>query len=645
MKNKIPFQNMGVLTNPLSKGRVLQIDQRITAQLVEKLTLFLLLLLHIFATCTLLPPWEVLRSEPLLYVDHPIHTERTHIYREALYQSGLPWGYDPAISAGLVITPKQDVGAKPIQVFGLFLPFLSPGAVERLFVFLVVLTFPLWTFFACRRLNIPIGAQVWIMIVLLGPAWLYGMLPKFFTWGVVAFAAASYFSPFVLALFINFLDHPSVRSYLFFLFAGSVLFLLHILGPVVLVPALGYLALTYEPLPKNWRVATFFLPVGIVLLNSFWLIPFLMAFLGMPQPPYPPPLSAMLMEPHMTYLSWSDLAAALTFPRLVLAIGGLVLAGFGLVALRIFAGNGTVKSFTISTVFGLLLKFLGSFLPVVVLMQPARFIVPTFALMTIPVGVGLFTFLKKAKLPVGLSGLVVIILVACGAVFMGKPEAIPLPSSPYPLTKFIKGQTSPSDRLLVQSLGAGNFEPHAFPLVFDREVIGNNFPERSDPTQFLRTWLWGKELSGWSPHALRSVLDRWGISWVFTLTTEAQTLFTEVTGDSGIEVGRYHAFEIIGDHSRVLIGKGQVQAKINSLELTDLHPENGLIVLRYRYHPGWETASGLPVDQYPIPEDPFGFIALKDPPDMVMLSFNPWKMLRAPWPNAEPNYEPAGKDR
>ena len=596
---------------------------------LERLALALVLILHVGATCILLPPWEALRPEPLRFRDHGIHTHRVHVYRQGLLQSGLPWGYDPTLSAGVVVDPAQDIGAKPQQVLGVLLPFLPPGTIVRLFLFLATLTFPLWMLLSCRRLGLPTDTQVWVMVALLIPAWLYDNLQGYFLAGLASFAAASYFAPYVLSLFLLFLAQPGGRTYMAFLSTAAVLFLLHVEGPMVLLPVLIVYTLMARPLAWRWRTATLLAPLGIVALNAFWFVPFVLAYGGMPRPPWPR-IPALAIGPHMTYENWSELVGALTAPRLAITGLGLGLAVYGCAVLCRSLNRRIVTAFALAAAFAFVLKFFGSFVPVLVQFQPARFLVPGFALLTLPVGAALAALAKQTRLPSGLCAVGVILLMVPAALWLGQPLSLPLPPSPDPLADFAAQHTTAMERLLIES--KRDYEPKIFALAFQREVIGHTFPVLFDPAQFRRHTLWGRHLSAWSPTELYATLERWGIAWVLAHSKEALSLLAQATGNVGETVGEYQAFRMPGPPTKFLVGQGQVIARVNRLELTGLRPENGLIVLRYRYHPAWQTTAGLPISQYPIPEDPSGFLALRNPPESITLSFHPWAMLRAPWP-------------
>jgi hypothetical protein len=594
------------------------------------------LLMHVLAACFFFPPWEAVRSEPLYAVDYPVHTHRVYVYREAFFESGLPWGYDPAVSAGTVMNPHNDIGAKPQQILGLLVPFVSPGAMVRMFLFLVVLTFPLWTLLSCRRFGIPSDVQVCVMLALIAPAWFLQQLSTFWFTGVVGFAAASYFTIYVFALFISFLRKPQRKNYIAFCLAGALLFLLHSLGPLALLPALAFASLTWRPLSYRWRAALMLAPVIILALNAFWLMPYLFDWEMLnPAWNWLPVLSNV--DRHLTYDNWSELFAKFSRPLwLGPQILALSVALYGFLVMRRLLERRIVIAIAIVSAFALFLSYFGSFVPAFARFQPVRFILPAFIFLAIPVGMALSTSLKRIGLPVGASVACATVILIVPAVWLGWLKPLPLPPSSDAFADFVTEQTTPADRLLIQSPDGhrhGGFETKIFPLRFKREVIGSTFSAVHDPAQFLDKVLLGRELKDWTKDELKATLDRWGVSWVFTANSEGQALFTNTIGSPVAELGLYRAFRVSpAPATRFLLGAGVMEAKVNRIELKDLRSKDGLIVIRYRYHPSWRAKPDMPVFSYPIAEDPSGFIALKDPPETVTLHFDPLALMAKPWP-------------
>jgi hypothetical protein len=601
------------------------------------------LFMHIAAACFFFPPWEAVRPEPLYAVEYPVHTHRVHVYRQAFFESGLPWGYDPAVSAGTVMNPHNDIGAKPQQVLGLLLPFVSPGAIVRIFLFLAVLSFPVWTLLTCRRLGIPSDVQVCVMVALIAPAWLLQQLSTFFFTGLVGFAAASYFTIYVFALFISFLRKPQGKNYIAFCLGGALLFLLHSLGPLALLPALAFASLTWRPLSRRWRAAAMLAPVIILTLNAFWLVPYLLDWEMLnPAWNWLPVLSNV--DRHLTYDNWTEFVAKLSRPLwLGPQILALSLALYGLLVMKKVVERRIVTAIAIVSAFALFLSYFGSFVPGFARFQPVRFILPAFVFLAIPVGMALSILVKRIGLPVGVSVACAAVILALPAVWLGWLKQLPLPPSPDPFAQFVIEQTTPADRLLIQSPDGyrhGRFETKIFPLRFEREVIGSNFSAVHDPAQFLDKVLLGRELKDWPKGELKTALDRWGVSWVFTVNSEGHVLLADTIGNSGVSVGDYQAFRISTAPTKFLMGDGLIEAKVNRIELTKLRPQNGLIVIRYRYHPSWRANPDMPVFSYPIPEDPSGFIAVKDPPETITLRFDPLALMAKPWPKNLNTLEP-----
>ena len=153
---------------------------------------------HLSSLFLLLPFTEVFKDEPILFSDHAVHAHRIHYYRSLVYRGELPWGVDPEVSAGTLLRPSHDVGAKPQQILSLFFPMLSPGRLVRFFVFVVALFAPLCTLVASRSLKFTTDQQLWAVLCLLAPLWFYKWITFYLYYGLVSFAAASFGGPIAL---------------------------------------------------------------------------------------------------------------------------------------------------------------------------------------------------------------------------------------------------------------------------------------------------------------------------------------------------------------------------------------------------------------------------------------------------------------
>lgn len=599
------------------------------------LPLAIVLALHLGLCFVMLPPQEIIRPEPILWADYAVHTHRVYVYREALAEGAWPWGYDPAVAAGMAISANEGIGAKPLQIAGALLPFLPPGMVVRLWLFLTALSMPLWILLSARRFGLPMDTWGWMVLALIVPVWFTGWFGAYLTFGLASFAAASFLVPYVMICFLQFVQHPRFGGLLKFWILASVLFLLHVVGPVVLVPALAIITLAARGIPPKWRLGLIATPLVVLLVNAFWLVPFALGLRAPPQPwvrsvPLEVEGPGRLVSRHLTHSGWGEVREEVLSPKGLLALLVLALIIYGVKVFRRYAGDRAALCLAVAGGTAIALRFFGSFLPVTIRMQPIRFILPGLALLAIPAGLGMASLARKVRLPAGLSAAGAALLVAVVAPFAGGPKGPRLPDLPLPLKVFVERHTAPDERLLVQS--GPFYEPRVLPLVLDREVVGNTFPVEGDPAQFLRHALLGRRLEDWSAENLRTALDRWGIAWVFTRTEAAERLVAAATDSPGMPVGDYRAFRALSRPSRFLVGQGAVTAKVNRIDLTNLVAEDGLVVLRYRYHPAWETTSGVRIERYEIPEDPRGFLAVRNPPPEVSLRFDAWGMLTAKWP-------------
>ncbi len=452
-----------------------------------RLALLTVLLLHMAATCYVLPPTAIPRDDSLPGNDYPVHTHRVYLMQVALREGGLPWGYDPNLSAGFAIDPAQDTG-KPQQILGVLLPFLHPATVVALFAFVVLLAGPLLLVLACCHMKLTLSVQAWVLISILAPLWLInGLLYQFMVFGMVAYVASAFASPWAMTHFLRFIDQPTVWRWLGFTTAGCFLFLLHVVGPMAIVTPLVLYTLLARPLAVRWRMATMLTPLLIAALNAFWFVPLMLA-LGMPRPPWAD-VPAQLLHKFFMFKSWAELAAHLTLLEMALYALGVGAALAGLMLLVKKAGRRAAIACGLAGFSCLFLGLFGSFVPVIVYMQPLRLLIPATVFLGLPVGVLVEAFLRKIRVAPELAAVVIAVELAGLTVFQGWLQPMQQTSASQVLKGFVMEHTSPGDRLLIQSLDQ---QTKAMPLSLGREVIGDTFPVLNDPIQFEANSVFGK---------------------------------------------------------------------------------------------------------------------------------------------------------
>ena len=312
-------------------------------------------------------------------------------------------------------------------------------------------------------------------------------------------------------------------------------------------------------------------------------------------------------------------------------------------------------AFAIAIVVGLGLKFGGSFVPVLVEMQPARFLLPTFALMSLPAAMTANWICDRMRVPdvIGVAALTVTLLGLTQlrldgdgksgrthtdfagrtqvekANFLSLPGAVPQPGGFDELIEFIRRSTSEGDRLLVQTRIQAEQTILAHHL--DREIIGNAYPNTADQSNFLLERLWGQPVDQWQTQPFLDALRRWNVRWVLVHRKSARLLCDQALGN-GEPVGPYHAYQVEFEGKDALSVRASVRASVNRLEISVVEAKDDVLVVPYRYHPAFYCEQGCELVRHSIPEDPLGFIAIRDPKPSMTLLFSPAAYFSETWP-------------
>jgi hypothetical protein len=103
-----------------------------------------------------------------------------------------------------------------------------------------------------------------------------------------------------------------------------------------------------------------------------------------------------------------------------------------------------------------------------------------------------------------------------------------------------------------------------------------------------------------------------------------QWLEREPSVEKAGRVGPFHIYRVRHAASFMLAGRGRVRATADGLHLTELTPDpDGKVVLSYHYFRSLRTREGVPLGETRRPNDPFGFITLRNPPPEVTIVNDP----------------------
>ena len=601
-------------------------------------SILIVFILHVLAISIFFPPNEWFKNTPLRYKDYPVHTYRVEIFKESFFQNGIPWGYDTSVGAGLVLNPGHAIGARGMQVLSIFVPFLNASQVVRISIPLFLLLLPFCIVYALISLKIEEKYHFYILLSALLPFWFVRRIFLFATVGMASFILASFLALLVLALFVRYLNEKDSRTYFYLVIVSSFGFMIHPLGVFVILPVLVFftIKLFFSDFLYGLRLAL--LPVSIIALNIFWFYPFVMARFVMPDYSEPQPLPPPDFIPHLTNADVNELLIRFTdLTNLSLLVFSVLLFSVGIFYLYKKLHRTIFYAFSFSIIFGLLITYSGSFIDGFADFQPLRFLNVTVVIMAVPMGVAIYELMLRSNLINEYSQYAILTIIVILAIALGRPWKFTLMNENPLIVQYINANVDAKDRVALQSKDGylrGDYDSRIVPLVSDVEIIGSNFPKIYDPPQFLSTMFMGKEITKWKAASLGETLEAWDITKVITRTDEAEKLFASLLGQPVDSIGPYRFFETGKISNKVLIGEGEVVARLNEIHVNNIVTDRGAIVLKYRFHPAWEVSDGAELFRYQVSEDPAGLIGIRNISGSELnLSFNSLSMLTRKWPD------------
>lgn len=590
---------------------------------------------HVWATCRALPPSAIWDFPVLAHDDYGVHSHRAHVFREALRSTGDTWGCDPCVGCGIVLQPTQEVGSAIYDVGALLFPRAETGRLITAMTWCAILVAPLLLAGAARLLQFDSEQIAWVLLIEVGILWLTPAHTALLVFGMVAFFLASYLCLFVLALYEWFLRRPTTVRYLGVVLGASLLFLVHPFGPLAIALGVGWLILAQPAVRWTWRVAAILTPLPVAALNAFWLVPVLK---GVHAPP-PPWLTGLnLTLPYWNWRGWGDLLAQLASPftagmALLLVFSALTLVGIG--RQRSVA---TAIALGLTLLVNLLLYLGGSFWAPTRFLQSIRFVAVFLNLGALLTGYSLAILLRRLRLPrfapaaayVGVGAALVAGVGFFGIHLANRPDAVGL-------IDFVQHGTVAGDRVMLEAAGPYPWVGRGLPVATNREVISTAFPDLFDPIQFLSSRLFGHARDSLSFDRAGEMLGRYGVNWVIVREGPWKEYFRKLHGAPEATLGPYEAFHVSREHSRFLVGTGEVHASVNRLELRNVGSPHDYVVLRYRYHPGWTCDPPSTVEPHPTDDGGGGLLLIRHPSPTTVLRFDTARALRTPWPAPDPS--------
>ncbi len=624
--------------------------------MVDKKTIIISLLL-LSAACVgmsfvFFAPRDMLSGEPVYSDDYSLHFSTALAARTFWGGWGRCWGYDPHFLAGFPNCALANADNKAWELVVTTLgPLLGFGRAFKAYLLGFLFFFPFLPYAAARNFELT-------RVQALGCAWLsfflfYLSLPKdFVLWGMTAYIVSCFASVYVLSLLYRLMaGFFSVRLYCWTAVCTSLLLLNHILSPMHIVLPAGLLYVLYGC--RSSRSRLFFItaiPFLVAAANMFWLAPVFDFLNDKTTNPEHYEFTLQIknfLEPLSVYGNQRR-ATAHCVPSLNSTFIDAVLMVLGLFGLRHWWINGRRRlaaAMGAGILCAFLITFYGSHTPFFAQFQPQRFACALNSLLLIPAGIGLaicLDLLFRARLRYESLMLSVLLFV-----MLYQPAVRPfltiarnglyrlnctMPQPVAELIGFLGRHTTPEGRILIEDSESinkpGYFEPEAyygthlpglFPLLLKREYLCGPrpmYPIQHSFASFTRGVLFDRPIAGYTLTELRSAFDVFNVRWIVCWLDESRSFFNALPHyirPLGT-VGRFAVYEVLREPSFFIKGSGRVTSDYNRLELTDVQPEDGEVIISYHWMKYLTTDTGAVIERAMVGGDPVGFIKIKNPP-------------------------------
>jgi hypothetical protein len=224
-----------------------------------------------------------------------------------------------------------------------------------------------------------------------------------------------------------------------------------------------------------------------------------------------------------------------------------------------------------------------------------------------------------------------------------RPLAVGLREPMWQLIRWIKANTDNTARIMIEDQLRlwERTEPESLhwtpllPVLTGRQYVGGLYQCAFIKHHFVSFGDWhlaGRHIRDWSAEELQRFLRRYNVGWIITwsrasvrkeggrpLSTDVFaampfcSLVAELPRLTGRpDENRYFVFKVSAPPGFFLRGRGRVlRVDYDLIELAELVPQEGLIVISYHWQDGLEAEPQVQLTAVRVGDDPVGFIAIK----------------------------------
>lgn len=596
---------------------------------------FLLLFLHSLFIFNQFPSFSHLtNSSPIYYRDHALHYSFARMGKNFFLDHLTNWGYVPYFMAGFPKTPLFDASDNPIDIFMVLVGFLPEAYAYKFYIVLIGFLPPLLFFLTCRNFGFDPRESLVGMFLSMFFFWL-DVPYRMYIWGMVNFMIISFLCPYLISLVYKAFSKRQGWSYLKLGFLCPLITMTHLLSLTLwIIPFLVSIAIFRKNLQKNDWIKIGIVAIVTILVNFFWIKP-LFTFLH-------------YKIPSGYALTITSLSTFISFQFLKQSALGIFLTFLGAMGLFQLWQEGDKKRFYLFSFSAIplgLMAYGGAFWSVTRNIEPLRYACPYQVYIILPAIIGFFRLVKKAD---SISshkriGIVIVLVIGVFAAVGGRfvhnafdkrPFTTVLHRDIQNLFNFLKEKTDSSGRVLVEN--SSHHDRHGkgieyfgvyllsiFPEKINREIIGG--PQHDAYIQhgfveFIDGMLFRRDIQLFSSEQIREYLNLYNISWIVCWSGVSRKYFETAPGLFQVEnrIGKFSTFSVIRPASSFFYkGDGEIKADYNKIEINNIIPQDGEIIIKYHWLETLKTDPPHKIEPVLLMDDPTGFIRILDPSSKI----------------------------
>lgn len=620
----------------------------------KKLCTFILILFFVlsaFLTTVFFKPGDIFSNTPIYTDDYSMHFSQCISARRFLSSYGKCWGYDPFFLAGFprgVLHP--DIMLWQFFYFALS-PVLGEGFAFKLYVLLFLVLYPFCIYGAARNFNF--SREISLIASALAILFFHSSFAiGFVYWGMVSYVIVCFFSIYVFSLFYRLFEGFSWKRYVFATVGASLLFLMHVLALIhIFIPILLLYGFSVRKLTRFQHVMVLLIPCIVAGFNSFWLILVAEFFHHKTTRPENYEFTLQIKNVFEAFKVYIMQKRSIdpNVPILNNTFFEVILLLFGCCGFYLWYKKRQLSllvPFLGGVVFIFVVAYFGSHTPFFAQFQPQRFTIPLSLLLVIPASAGVFVVMKDIFYQRNAVSVAFILCVVF--VLLYRPVIRPFgifykykvwrlncefPDQLHDLLNFIENHTTREGRILIEDSESrkdspaqyyGGHFPALFPEYVKREYLCGPrpmYPIKHSYASFTEGVLFEKDIKRYTQKNLRAAFNTYNVKWIVCWSEESNDFFNQfpeyITRMAEIDI--YTVYKVNRKASFFLKGSGAVRSDYNRLELRDIVPEDGEVIIAYHWMKNLKTVPEMKIERVFLAGDPVGFIKIRNPAESLVL--------------------------